>query len=121
MAQKTQMVTISLEEYKELLLKDKPQSDNDSVLMERLLENIVPNLKYSENDYYSNYIGDNMKLEKEEKIIVDFMKSLKYQNFDKYMEIWNRVQSNHRKEEEMKLKMEQMNKAKEIRTKEGGK
>lgn len=115
MAQKTQMVTIPLEEYKELLLKDKPQGSNDTVILERLLTQITSNIKYEESTYYSNYICDNMAIKNDKNIIAEFMKMLKYVDFDRYMSIWNKVMTAHRKDEEIKAKVEQMNKAKEIR------
>lgn len=115
MANKTQMVTIPLEEYRELLLKDKPVGSNDTVIIERLIEQITNNLKYEESTYYSNYIGDNMAIKDDKKIIKEFINMLKYVDFDRYMTIWNKVMTIHRKDEEMKAKIEQMNQAKEIR------
>ena len=43
---KTQTVTISLEEYKELLLKDKPSS-SDHEMVERIFNEIQKHLTYS--------------------------------------------------------------------------
>lgn len=111
---KTEYVTIPLDEYKELLLKDKPMN-NGASNFERVIDLIERNLAYSETDYYSNYLGDNMKVEHSDKIIKEILLMLKYSDFERYMDIWNRVQTNHRKDEEMKMKLEQMNKAKDIR------
>ena len=41
-------VTISLEEYKELLLKDKP-NDKDSMLLDRIKDLIFDNIKYDKD------------------------------------------------------------------------
>ena len=111
---KTEYVTIPLDEYKELLLKDKPMN-NDSTNFERVVEMIEKNLEYTKEDYYSSYLGNNMKITNSEKIVKEIVMMIKYSDFERYMDMWNKVQTNHRKEEEMKLKMEQMNKAKEIR------
>ena len=59
---KTQTVTISLEEYKELLLKDKP-TDKDHELLERFMREIEKHLVYTDYRYDSAYLGDNMKVE----------------------------------------------------------
>lgn len=115
MANKTEYITIPVSEYKELLLKDKPVSDNTNY--ERILDYIADRLEYSEKDSWSSaYMGDNMKyVADDEKLVKEILTMLKYTNFDKYMEIWNKVQTKHRNEEEMKMKIEQMNNAKEIR------
>ena len=112
---KTEYVTIPLDEYKELLLKDKPVSDNTNY--ERILDYIADRLEYSKKDSWSSdYMGDNMKyVAGDERLVKEILTMLKYTNFEKYMEIWNKVQTKHRNEEEMKLKIEQMNNAKEIR------
>lgn len=113
---KTEYVTIPLEEYKELLLKEKP-SNNSGANFERVIEMIEKNIEYTKSDYYTSYLGDNMGIKNSDKIIREIVMMIKYNDFERYMEIWNKVQTNHRKEEEMKMKMEQMNKAKEIRKK----
>lgn len=113
---KTEYVTIPLDEYKELLLKDKPMNNNNTNF-ERVLEMIEKNIEYTDVDYYTNYLGDNMEIKQADKIVKEIMLMVKYNDFERYMDMWNKVQTNHRKEEEMKLKMEQMNKAKEIRKK----
>ena len=45
---KSNEVTISLEEYKELLLKDKP-SNKDTMLLERIKELLYEHIKYEKN------------------------------------------------------------------------
>ena len=115
MAQKTQMVTIPLEEYKELLLKDKPQGSNDSQLLEKILNCLEQDLEYCDEKYYSGYVGRKMRIKHADDVVKEVMKIIKYLDFDRYMSIWNKVMSAHRKEEEQKLKIQQMNEAKEIR------
>ena len=112
---KTEYVTIPLEEYKELLLKEAQAPDSDSVNFERVLNYIEERLVYSKEDKWNNsYLGNNLKYrDDDENLVKEIITMLKYTNFDRYMKIWNNVQTKHRKEEE--LKMEQMNKAKEIR------
>ena len=111
---KTEYVTIPLDEYKELLLKDKPMNNN-STNFERVIEMIEKNLQYTKEDYYSSYLGNNMKIKNSDEVVKEIVMMIKYNDFERYMDMWNKVQTNHRKEEEMKLKMKQMNEAKEIR------
>ena len=114
---KTEYVTIPLEEYKELLLKEAQPLDSDNVNFERVLNYIEERLVYSKEDKWNNsYLGNNLKYrDDDENLVKEIITMLKYTNFDRYMKIWNNVQTKHRKEEELKMKMEQMNKAKEIR------
>ena len=113
---KTQTVTISLDEYKELLLREKP-STNDHIMVERIFNEIRKHLVYSDSKYNSGHIGDEMKVENATEIIIEIMKMTKYVDFDRYMEMWNQVQTQNRKRKEMDDKIEQMNKAKELRNK----
>ena len=117
MAEKIQYVRISLQEYKELLLKDKPAGSRDGEMLERLLDSLANEIKYSEHDYYSDYLMDNMEISRSSsnKTIKEFLSALKYIDTDKYMTVWNKVMTKHRKAKEIKMKIEQMNKAKEMR------
>ena len=117
MANKTEYVTIPLQEYKELLLKETQALDSDNVNFERVLNYIEERLVYSKEDKWnSSYLGNNLKYkDDDENLVKEIITMLKYTNFDRYMKIWNNVQTKHRKEEELKMKMEQMNNAKEIR------
>ena len=114
---KTQFVTITLEEYKTLLLKQQPK-DNLKAVLNTLYQLICDHVEYAEkNNYYSDYIGDNMRFKDNdlEGTFVTFFKALKYVDTNAYMELWNKIQTEQRKKEEAKAKAEQMNKAKEIR------
>lgn len=113
----TQFVTITLEEYKTLLLKEQPK-DNLKVVLNTLYQLLCERVEYSNsNSYYSDYIGDNMKFNNSnmESSFVTFFRALKYVDTNAYMELWNKIQTEQRKKEEAKAKAEQMNKAKEIR------
>ena len=112
---KTQTVTISLEEYKELLLKEKP-TDKDHEILSRILSTVTSHLKYSEKDSWSSrYFGDNMKIENSDEVMQEIINILKYADFDKYMTIWNSVQTAERNRKAMQDKIDQMNRAKELR------
>ncbi len=111
---KTQTVTISLDEYKELLLKDKP-STNDHEMVERIFNEIMKHLKYSDSKYNSGHVGDDMKVDNAVEIICEIMRMVKYVDFDRYMNMWNQVQTTERKRKAMYEQVEQMNKAKEMR------
>ena len=112
----TQFVTITLEEYKALLLKEQPK-DNLKVVLNTLYQMLCDRVEYSNDNYYRDYIGDNMRFDKNEleSVFVTFFKALKYVDTNAYMELWNKIQTEQRKKEEAKAKAEQMNKAKEIR------
>lgn len=113
----TQFVTITLDEYKTLLLKEQPK-DNLKVVLNTLYQLLCDHVEYSHSvNYYSDYIGDNMKFNDSnlESDFVTFFKALKYVDTNAYMELWNKIQTEQRKKEEAKAKAEQMNKAKEIR------
>lgn len=111
---KTQTVTISLEEYKELLLKDKPSS-TDHEILERILGEVEKHLKYSDSKWDHGHVGDNMKVDDTDNVCAEIMRVVKYVNFDRYMKMWNAVQTHERKRKEMQGKVEQMNRAKELR------
>ena len=116
MATKTQYVTIPLEEYKRLLLKEMP-ADRTNEVAERIIGIIEKGIVYDEHDgkYWSNSIGDHMKAKNGETTMVEVMTMLKYVDFDRYMEIWNRVQTAERNRQAMEAKVEQMNAARELR------
>ena len=112
---KTQVVTISLEEYKELLLKEKP-TDKDHEILNRIINAVTAKLVYSEVDRWSSsYLGNNMKIEDSNEVIKEIMNIIKYADFDKYMTIWNSVQTAERNRKAMQEKVDQMNRAKELR------
>lgn len=113
----TQFVTITLDEYKALLIKEQPK-DNLKVVLNTLYQLLCDHVKYEEkNNYYNDYIGDNMKFDDSnlESDFVTFFKALKYVDTNAYIELWNKIQTEQRKKEEAKAKAEQMNKEKQIR------
>ena len=117
MDEKEQFVTITLDEYKALLIKEQPK-DNLKVVLNTLYQLLCDHVKYAiEGSYYRDYIGDNMMFDDSnlESDFVTFFKALKYVDTNAYMELWNKIQTEQRKKEEAKAKAEQMNKAKEIR------
>lgn len=115
MATKSTTVTISLEEYKELLLKDKPLKGNDGEMLERIFAIIESNLAYQDKDYYSNNVMKNVKIKDSDKVLVEIFNMIKYLDFDRYMKMWNKVMSNERERRAQEEKIKQMNEAKELR------
>lgn len=112
---KTQTVTISLEEYKELLLKDRPTS-SDHVVLGRIIDIVTAHLEYSKEDRWSSYyVGDNMKIKDSDEMLKEIVNIIKYTDFDKYMTIWNSVQTAERNRKAMQEQIDQMNRAKELR------
>lgn len=108
------MVSIPLEEYKELLLRDHP-SERERIVLGRIIEAIPSYLEYAENEYYSGYIGDYLKSARSSEFICEVVKIIKYTDFELYMQIWNGVMTGERKRNAMEEQIEQMRKAKEIR------
>lgn len=119
MANKSTTVTIPLEEYKELLLKDKPLKGNDGEMLERILTVIESHLEYTESDYYSNVVMKHVKVKNSDDIIKEIMQMIKYLDFDRYMKVWNKIMSNERERKAQEEKIKQMNEAKEIRASKG--
>lgn len=112
---KTQVVTISLEEYKELLLKDK-STDGDHEMLGRIINAVTAHLQYSEEDRWSTrYLGDNMKVDDSDDVVQEIMRIIKYTDFDRYMAIWNGVQTAERNRKAMQEQIDQMNRARELR------
>lgn len=116
MAGKSQYVTIPLEEYKELLLKERP-SEKEHELCERILSIVRESIEYDEHNspYYSSHVGDHMKVDDGGKCVAEIVRMLKYVDFDRYMELWNSVMTAERNRKAMEEKVAQMNEAKEIR------
>ena len=94
-----QFVTITLEEYKTLLLKKQPK-DNLKVVLNTLYQLLCEHVKYAiEGSCYGNYIGDNMKFDDSnlESDFVTFFRALKYVDTNAYIELWNKIQTEQRK------------------------
>lgn len=114
---RTQTVTIPLEEYKELLLKDKP-SEQDKALLNHILEIVSEYLDYEEESssrYYTAYIGNSLKVHDAEKMTREIVNMLKYTDIEAYMELWNSIATAKRRKDEREAMIRQMNEAREIR------
>lgn len=114
---KTQYVTIPLDEYKELLLKERP-TDRDHEILNRIIDAVTARIKYSKaNSWSDNYIGDEMKVEDDDAVAVvkEIINILKYVDFDRYMAIWNSVQTAERNRKAMQEQIDHMNAARELR------
>jgi len=101
-------VTISLEEYKELLLKERPD-DNDKWLLGKLKEFIVGECKLKGEDVE---IKDTWEFARH---MLDYIKIIDKQF---YKEIVKKVYDEKMEEENNKLKMEKARKIKEIENKD---
>ena len=113
---KSQYVTIPLEEYKELLLKDRP-TERDHELCERMLTIVHEAVGYDEDnrDWYTNHIGDHLKVSDGDRCVREIVRMLKYVDFDRYMELWNSVMTAERNRKAMEEQVAQMNEAREMR------
>ena len=115
--EKTQYVTIPLEEYRELLLKDSP-TDKDKVVLERIMLEYETCIEYTEEErsWDSSLMKDHLKVTGNDKdLIKEITRILKYSDFERYMQVWNKKCTQFRENEAIKAKMKQMKEAKEIR------
>lgn len=115
MANKSNTVTISLEEYKELLLKDKPLRGNDGEMLERIFNIMEQNLEYTESNYYSSVVMKNVKVKDSDNVLKEIFNMIRYLDFDRYMKIWNKVMTIERERKAQEELIKQMNEAKELR------
>lgn len=106
------MVTIPLKKYKALLLREKP-TDKDRELLKRIFNIIEEKLSYG--TYTCDQVMKDIVIDQPKETIREIFAMLKYVDFDKYMEIWNKVMTNERKRKEQELLVKQMNEAKELR------
>lgn len=113
MANKSNTVTISLEEYKELLLKDKPLRGNDGEMLERIFNIIEQNLEYTDKNYY--FVMKNVRVKDSDTVLQEIFNMIKYLDFDRYMKMWNKVMTNERERKAQEELIKQMNEAKELR------
>lgn len=113
MATKSSTVTISLEEYKELLLKDKPLRGNDGEMLERIFNIIEQNLEYTDKNYY--FVMKNVRVKDSDTVLQEIFNMIKYLDFDRYMKMWNKVMTNERERKAQEELIKQMNEAKELR------
>ncbi len=103
---KDKNITISLSEYKELLLKERP-SDNDKWLLEKIKTFIAENTKL-DSDYKDITIKDNYDFAR------DILKFIKLVDMDFYKSIVKKCYDKKLEEEETKLRVEKMNAIKEL-------
>ena len=103
---KDKNITISLSEYKELLLKERP-SDNDKWLLEKIKTFIANNTKL-DSDYKDITIKDSYVFAR------DILKFIKLVDMDFYKEIVKKCYNTKLEEEEAKLRVEKMNAIKEL-------
>lgn len=103
---KDKNITISLSEYKELLLKERP-SDNDKWLLEKIKTFIAENTKL-DSDYKDITIKDSYDFTR------DILKFIKLVDMDFYKSIVKKCYDKKLEEEETKLRVEKMNAIKEL-------
>ena len=114
---RTQMVTIPLEEYKELLLRDRP-SDHDKELAERLLSILGESLEYTDEKMssWNDVVGPHMQLIGSKSAIKEMLNMLRYVDPERYMGLFNKVMSAERERKANEERINHMNEAKELRS-----
>lgn len=116
MASKSTTVTIPLEEYKALLLKDKPITGNAGEMLERIFTILEAHLSYDDRDYdYNDTVMKNVRIKGSDLVIKEVFNMVKYLDFDRYMRVWNNVMNAERERKVNEEKIKQMNAAKELR------
>lgn len=103
---KDKNVTITLNEYKELLLKERP-NDNDKWLLEKIKEFISQKCKL-ESDYKSIEVKNSWDFAK------DFLNFIKLIDIEYYKGLVKKCYDDKLAEEETKLRVEKMNAIKEL-------
>jgi hypothetical protein len=103
---KDKNITISLNEYKELLLKERP-SDNDKWILGKLKDFIADNCELDSN-YKTISIKDRYDFARD---ILNFLKMI---DLEFYKTIVKKCYDNKLEEEETKLRVEKMNAIKEL-------
>lgn len=102
-------VTISLEEYKELLLKEKP-NDKDRMLLERIKELLFEHIKY-EKDWNDNVSID---FKYDSRFTEELITTIKVVDKEFYKEMIKFVCDEKLKKEQEKAKMEKARAIKDI-------
>lgn len=112
----SKFVSIPLEEYKELLLRDAP-SHSDKILSERMLQIIASHMEYDpkESSYSSYLIVPNLKCMESNKVLTEIFTMLKYVEREKFMFIFNTLATQYREKLAEDEKIAHMNAAKEAR------
>ena len=103
---KNKEVTISLEEYNELLLKERP-SDNDKCLLETIKKFIVNHSKLSDDCKF-------ISIESDWRFSEDLLKYLKLIDMEFYKALVKKCYDNKLQEEEDKIRAEKMRAIKEL-------
>ena len=106
---KSNEVTISLEEYKELLLKDKP-NNKDTMLLERIKELLYEHIKY-EKDWNDNITID---FKYDSKFCDELITTIKVVDKEFYKEMLKFVCDEKAKKDAEKSKMEKARAIKDI-------
>ena len=114
-AKASQYVTIPLEEYKELLLKDAP-TNVDGLIVGRIIEALPSYLKYkSDMSSWDTHIDHLQVAGRGEQFVMEVLRIFKYSNFETYMKLWNRLASEERNRQAIEDRIAQMKAAKELR------
>lgn len=103
---KEKNVTITMSEYKELLLKEKP-SDNDKWLLEKIKE-FISNHCELDSEY------KNVSIKSDWRFSEELLKFLKMVDMDFYKSIVKKCYDDKLEEEETKLRVEKMNAIKKL-------
>lgn len=103
---KDKNITISLSEYKELLLKERP-NDNDKWLLEKIKNYIASECKL-DSSYKEISIKDSYEFAR------NLLKFIKMADFGFYKLIVKKCYDDKLEEEETKLRVEKMNAIKEL-------
>ena len=103
---KEKNITINLSEYKELLLKERP-NDNDKWVLGKIKEFISNNSKLNDD-------CNKIEIKDEWHFADKFLEFLKIIDMEFYKSIVKKCYDNKMEEEENKLKVEKMNAIKEL-------
>ena len=114
---RSQTVTISLDEYRELLLKGRP-NDHDHEVAERMYQVLSRHIIYTDkctNSWDSSVVADHMEVEHASAAIKELVTMLRYCDFERFMTLWNRVNTSERDRMAQEAMINQMREAKRLR------
>lgn len=105
-------VTIPLEEYKALLMKERP-SDMDKALVQSIKDAVIENCKIEERDYYQKYHG--LATKSDSAFVEEVMNAIYYTDREAFCDIYKAVASAEEKQRQNDAKMKLARDVKEMK------
>lgn len=108
-------VTIPLEEYKALLMKERP-SDMDKALVQSIKNAVIENCKIEDRDYYQKYHG--LATKSDSAFVEEVMNTIYYTDREAFCDIYKTIVSAEEKQRQNDAKMKLARDVKEMKADE---